>query len=156
MRRRGAVLALHAGRDGAMFDHHTLPSPAAMTRRAFTLIELMVVVVIIGLLLGIALPKYQESKKRTYLAAMKADLHNLMSVQATYVTSGNAYSADTITLGFRTTRGNVLAIPEATGVGWIARVTHPAAPGIECVVYVGVVDAATSPAVTESQITCTP
>ncbi len=139
-----------------MCDRLIPPSPAAMARRAFTLIELMVVVVIIGLLVGIALPKYQDSKRRTYLAAMKADLHNLMSVQAAYVSSGSAYSADTMILGFRTTRGNVLSIPEATGDGWIARVTHPAAGGIECVVYVGVVGAATSPAVTESQITCTP
>ncbi|MFZ9897963.1 MAG: prepilin-type N-terminal cleavage/methylation domain-containing protein [Gemmatimonadaceae bacterium] len=127
-----------------------------MARRAFTLIELLVVVVIIGLLVGIALPRYQDSKKRTYLAAMKADLHNLMSVQAAYVTSGSAYSADTTTLGFRTTRGNVLAIPEATANGWIARVTHPGAAGIECVVYVGAVGAVTSPAVAEGQVTCTP
>ena len=127
-----------------------------MARRAFTLIELMVVVMIIGLLVGIALPRYQDSKKRTYVAAMKADLHNLMSVQAAYVASGNAYSADTMSLGFRTTRGNVLSIPEASGNGWIARITHPGAGGIECVVYVGVVGAATSPAVAESQVTCTP
>ena len=127
-----------------------------MARRAFTLIELMVVVVIIGLLLGIALPKYQEGKRRTYLAGMKSDLHNLQSVQATYVSSGAPYSADTTALGFRTTRGNVLSIPEATGTGWLARVTHPGVPGTECVVYVGTVGAATAPAITESQITCTP
>lgn len=127
-----------------------------MARRAFTLIELMIVVLVIGLLVGIALPKFQDSKKRTYMAAMKADLHNLMSVQAAHVTAGNAYSTDTMSLGFRTTRGNVLAIPEATANGWIARVTHPGAAGIECVVYVGTVGAATSPAVAESQVTCTP
>lgn len=127
-----------------------------MTRRAFTLIELLVVVVIIGLLVGIALPRYQESKRRTYLATMKADLHNLMSAQANHVTSGQPYSADTTTLGFHTTRGNLLSIPEATASGWIARVTNIGAPGAECVVYVGTVGAATAPATRESQITCAP
>ena len=127
-----------------------------MARRAFTLIELMLVVVIIGLLVGIALPKYQDSKRRAYTAAMKADLHNLMAAQANYVTSGQPYSADTTTIGFRTTRGNVLSIPEATTTGWVARMTHPGAPGTECVVYVGTVGAATTPATRESQITCTP
>lgn len=127
-----------------------------MVRRAFTLIELMLVVVIIGLLVGIALPKFQDSKRRAYVTAMKADLHNLMSAQAAYVASGHPYSADTTTLGFRTSRGNVLSIPEATGTGWLARVTHPGVPGTECVVYVGTVGAATAPATTESQITCTP
>ncbi|MDQ8157636.1 MAG: prepilin-type N-terminal cleavage/methylation domain-containing protein [Gemmatimonadota bacterium] len=127
-----------------------------MVRRAFTLIELMVVVVIIGLLLGIAIPKYQGSRKRTFVSLMKADLHNLMSAQAAYVTSANAYSDDSTVLGFHTTRGNVLSIPEATSAGWIARVTHPGAAGVECVVFVGIVGAATTPATTESQITCTP
>ena len=127
-----------------------------MARRAFTLIELMLVVVIIGLLVGIALPKYQDSKRRAHTSAMKADLHNLMSAQANYVTSGQPYSADTTTLGFHTTRGNVLAISEATATGWIARVTHPGAPGTECVVYVGTVGAATAPATQESQVTCSP
>lgn len=127
-----------------------------MARRAFTLIELMVVVVIIGLLLGIAQPKYQEGRRRTYVTTMKADLHNLMSAQANYVTSGQSYSADTVTLGFRTTRGNLLSILEADASGWVARVTHPGAPGVECVVYVGTVGAATAPATVESTITCTP
>lgn len=127
-----------------------------MARRAFTLIELMVVVVIIGLLVGIALPKYQETRRRTYVTTMRADLHNLMSAQATYVSSGHAYTADTTSLGFRTTRGNVLSIPEATANGWVARVTHPGAGGVTCVVYVGTVGAATAPATRESQITCAP
>jgi len=88
-----------------------------MARRAFTLIELMVVVVIIGLLLGIALPKYQEGKRRTYLAGMKSDLHNLQSVQATYVSSGAPYSADTTALGFRTTRAMCCPSPRPLGLG---------------------------------------
>ncbi|MFM9014778.1 MAG: hypothetical protein ACKORK_14735, partial [Gemmatimonadota bacterium] len=82
--------------------------------------------------------------------------HNLMSVQAAYVSSGAAYSDDTTAIGFRTTSGNVLTIAEATTTGWIARVTHPGAPGVECVVYVGTVGAATAPATAESRITCTP
>lgn len=127
-----------------------------MTRRAFTLIELMVVVVIIGLLMGIALPKFQESRRRTYVAAMKADLGNLMAAQARYVAPGNRFSADLSILGIRASAGNTLTIPEATDLGWIARITHPGAPGVECVVYVGTVGAATAPATTESQITCVP
>jgi prepilin-type N-terminal cleavage/methylation domain-containing protein len=127
-----------------------------MHRRAFTLVELLLVVVIIGLLLGIALPRFQESKRRTYLSAMKADLHNLMSAQASYSSSENTYTADLTALGFRATQANVLSIPEATDVGWIARITHPGVAGTECVIYVGTVQASTAPATTESQITCTP
>lgn len=127
-----------------------------LARRGFTLIELLFVLVIIALLVGIALPKYQVSKTRAYVRAMESDLRNVMAVQATYVTSGNAYTADLTALNFGPTKGNTLSIPEATANGWIARVTNPGAVGVECVVFVGTVGTATSPATTEGKITCVP
>lgn len=125
-------------------------------RRAFTLIEMLIVVVVIGLLVGIALPRYNESKRRTFLASMRADLHNLMSAQATYSTMAGLYSSDTAALSIRVSRGNILTIGEATGNGWTARITHPGVDGAECAIYVGTVGASTAPATTESQIACTP
>ena len=46
-------------------------------RKGFTLIELLMVVVVIGGLAAIAIPRYAGSKDKAYVASMKADLHTL-------------------------------------------------------------------------------
>ena len=60
-----------------------------MNRKGFTLIELLIVVVIIGILAAIAIPKFANTKEKAYIASMKADLRNL-------VTAEEAYFADSI------------------------------------------------------------
>ena len=49
------------------------------SNRGFTLIELLIVVVIIGILSAIAIPKFASTKERAFLATMKSDLRNLVT-----------------------------------------------------------------------------
>ena len=69
-------------------------------RKGFTLIELLIVVVIIGILAAIAIPKFANTKDKAKIASMKTDLRNFVSAQeghfadfATYATAHNVANA---------------------------------------------------------------
>ena len=70
------------------------------TRKGFTLIELLIVVVIIGILAAIAIPKFANTKEKAYVAAMKADLRNLVTAQEAYFAdNSNLYAPASSNLG---------------------------------------------------------
>lgn len=58
-------------------------------RAGFTLIELLIVVVIIGILAAMAIPKFASTKEKAYFATMKGDLRNLATAQEAYAAENN-------------------------------------------------------------------
>src|SRR5213595_3696216 len=64
-----------------------------MNRKGFTLIELLIVVVIIGILAAIAIPKFANTKEKAYLASMKTDLRNIVTVEEGYFADNQIYVA---------------------------------------------------------------
>src|SRR5438309_8852841 len=64
-----------------------------MNRKGFTLIELLIVVVIIGILAAIAIPKFANTKEKAYIASMKSDLRNLVTAEEAYFADSVKYSA---------------------------------------------------------------
>jgi type II secretion system protein G len=60
-------------------------------RKGFTLIELLIVVVIIGILAAIAIPKFAATKDKAKLAALKSDLRNIETAEEAYFSDNNAY-----------------------------------------------------------------
>lgn len=125
----------------------------AVKRAGFTLIELLIVVVIIGILAMIAIPKFQNTKGKANLAALKSDLRNLASAEESYMFDNNAYTSITASLTYATSPGVVLTITNATASGWSAMATHPASFPLTCALFVGNVPAQ-APATVEGLIGC--
>src|SRR5947209_20568586 len=86
------------------------------SRSAFTLIELLIVVVIIGILAAIAIPKFQNTKGKANAAALRSDLRNLTVAQEAYFFQAAAYASDTALLNFRPSPGVILTLT-TPGIG---------------------------------------
>src|ERR671912_454053 len=65
------------------------------SRKGFTLIELLIVVVIIGILAAIAIPKFANTKEKAYVASMKSDLRNMATAEEAYFADFQTYAAGT-------------------------------------------------------------
>ena len=97
-----------------------------LRRQGFTLIELLIVVVIIGILAAIAIPKFANTKEKAYLASMKSDLRNLATAQESYFADNQTYTTSTIAVNFSPSSGVTVTIPDAAGTKWTATATHSA------------------------------
>jgi prepilin-type N-terminal cleavage/methylation domain-containing protein len=117
-----------------------------MNRKGFTLIELLIVVVIIGILAAIAIPKFANTKQKAVVASMRSDLRNMVTAEEAFFADNNRYAAlfanvqDATHAAFTQSKGNVFGAIVATGTGWSALMTNPAVPvasGGTCGIFVG-------------------
>jgi type IV pilus assembly protein PilA len=132
-------------------------------RKGFTLIELLIVVVIIGILAAIAIPKFASTKEKAYLASMKADLRNMATVEEAYFSDFQVYESGTGsnlagvgtplggTGGFVPSSGVTVTAAATGGSGWSATAYHNATTKT-CAIFIGV--GSVTPATVEGEPKC--
>ncbi len=107
----------------------------------FTLIELLIVVVIIGILAAIAIPKFNSTRQKAFLAAMKSDLKNVAYLQEVYHNDNYSFTTALSSLNFSGSEGVNITINEATNTGWAATATHQGIPTEQCGLFHGTASA---------------
>jgi prepilin-type N-terminal cleavage/methylation domain-containing protein len=113
-------------------------------RKGFTLIELLIVVVIIGILAAIAIPKFANTKEKAVKASLLSDLRNLAAAQEGFYADSSKYASSygtTIATGqvsFAPSQRNTLVINSASNAsGWAATISNPGYSPGSCGVFMG-------------------
>jgi type IV pilus assembly protein PilA len=130
---------------------------ACQGRRGFTLIELLMVVVIIGILVAIVVPKFANGKERAMVAAMRGDLHNLMLSEEAFYTNGLNYYNGPVpdpSFSYNTSENVTITLSNVSNSGWGATATH-SGTARTCAIFVGT-GGPVGPATVEGEPTCTP
>jgi prepilin-type N-terminal cleavage/methylation domain-containing protein len=133
-------------------------------RKGFTLIELLIVVVIIGILAAIAIPKFSNTKEKAYLASMKSDLRNMATVEEAYFSDFQLYAGGTgsnlagvgtmlAPTNFVPSAGVTVTATASGGTGWSATAGHVGTTKT-CSIYINV--APVGPATVEAEPKCQP
>ena len=125
-------------------------------QRGFTLIELLIVVVIIGILASIAIPKFSATREKAFFSTMKSDLKNLATQQEIYHNTAFTYGLSLALVGGSESDGVTITINEATGTGWAATASHAGLTADQCGMYQGnAAVAGGDPGPAEGVIACT-
>jgi prepilin-type N-terminal cleavage/methylation domain-containing protein len=127
--------------------------PLPRRRAGFSLIELLIVVVIIGILAAIAIPAFANTKGKALVSKVKSDLRNLATAQEGYFYTHGEYTADLAALDLEVSPGVTLDIEEADVSGWSATGTAQGANPTTCALFYGSAGAV-APATVEGQLTC--
>jgi type IV pilus assembly protein PilA len=134
----------------------TARSAIMRNARGFTLIELLIVVVIIGILAVIAIPKFANTKEKAVVTSMRSDLRNLATAQESYWVENRTYYGGVIPNAaflFQPTGGVTIVIVNATDAGWSARATGLPQTAQQCVIFYGVTPPI-PPATADAAVAC--
>ena len=108
-------------------------------RNGFTLIEMVIAVVIVGLLAAISIPRFTGTREKSVVATMMSDLHNLAMFQEDYLLDNATYYAGAIpdaSFDYQPSNGVTVILQNVSEFGWAATTTHQATTR-GCAFYMG-------------------
>jgi len=94
-------------------------------RPGFTFIELLIVMVVMGVLAGIGVPRIRNMKERSYQATLRNDLGALRTAEEAYYAENLKYTTDLSLLDFRRSSNvEIIIVSADPAKGWRAAATH--------------------------------
>jgi prepilin-type N-terminal cleavage/methylation domain-containing protein len=94
-------------------------------RRGFTFIELLIVMVVMGVLAGIGVPRIRNMKERSYQATLRNDLGALRTAEEAYYAENLRYTTDLTALDFRQSSNvEITIVTTDPQTGWSALARH--------------------------------
>lgn len=94
-------------------------------RPGFTFIELLTVMVVMGILAGIGVPRIRSMKERSYQATLRSDLGALRTAEEAYYAENLRYTTDLTALDFRLSSNVSITIESSDPLkGWKASARH--------------------------------
>lgn len=104
--------------------------------RGFSLIELLLVLLVVGVLVGLAIPRYREYRRRYYVATIVTDLRNLATTEDAYWNVTGTYSSDLRQIQYDSSPRVSVSVVAADTLGWAAKASY-AGDTAMCAVYYG-------------------
>ena len=110
-------------------------------------IDLLTVIVIIGILAAIAIPRFASTRENAYLAAMRNDLRRLAEAEEVYLARSGTYANESASnvggaavpsaaTRFVPSPGVSVNATANAGTGWKATATHTGTPK-RCYIFLG-------------------
>ena len=94
-------------------------------RRGFTFVEVLTVMVVMGVLAGIGVPRIRNMKERSYQATLRSDLGALRTAEEAYYAENLRYTTDLSLLDFRRSSNVEITIVTTDPLkGWRALARH--------------------------------
>lgn len=123
-------------------------------RPGFTLLELLVVTLMLGILAAIALPIYQGFRERAAIGALQTELRTLRNAQELYFAENEGYTDDLARLEYSPGEDVEVELrtPSDGDVGWAGRLSHRDLD-VRCALYQGAASPY-DPATAEGSIAC--
>jgi len=107
-------------------------------RQGFTFVEILTVMIVLGLMSALAVPRYRNFKERAYLSTMRSELGQLRIAEEAYWAENQLYHTDPSRLDFLPSSDITLIVASGNlNRGWKAEATHALLPGQTCATYVG-------------------
>ena len=121
-------------------------------RDGFTLVEILIVIVIIGILATMAMVLWHDKKVDAFVASMKSDLRNVAAAQEAYYSDNQTYASGVDQLAFRASTDVTITV-SGTQVGWAGSASHSAVTGRTCALFYGTIPPE-APAVASGIVKC--